>query len=119
MATLDRLVNDVGRAFRPRTRIWLDEYGRRAHPGACLWPLGIPASSNAPGRRRCNREHMALRCLIVDDNPSYLEAARSLLEREGLDVVGAASTSEQALRQAHEQQPDVVLVDVALGTENG
>ena len=62
---------------------------------------------------------MALRCLIVDDNPSFLEAATSILEREGLTIVGAASTGEEVLRQADQLRPDVVLVDITLGGESG
>ena len=31
-----------------------------------------------------------LRCLIVDDNAPFLEAASALLEREGLAVAGVA-----------------------------
>jgi DNA-binding NarL/FixJ family response regulator len=60
-----------------------------------------------------------MRCLIVDDNASFLEAATTLLEREGLTVLGVASSSEDALRQVQELQPDVVLVDIMLGAENG
>jgi two-component system, NarL family, nitrate/nitrite response regulator NarL len=62
---------------------------------------------------------MAIRCLIVDDSARYLEAARTLLEREGLAVVGAVSSCEEALRNAQELQPDVVLVDIGLGEESG
>jgi DNA-binding NarL/FixJ family response regulator len=60
-----------------------------------------------------------LRCLIVDDNASFLESAVRLLEREGLAVAGVASTTEQALRQTRELQPDAVLVDITLGPESG
>ncbi len=62
---------------------------------------------------------MALRCLIVDDNAQFLGVARDLLEREGMIVVGLASTSAEALRLARELHPDVVLVDVDLGEESG
>jgi DNA-binding NarL/FixJ family response regulator len=62
---------------------------------------------------------MAVRCLIVDDNPFFLGAARTLLEREGLTIEGVASTSADALRAAETLRPDVVLVDVSLGEENG
>ena len=62
---------------------------------------------------------MSLRCLIVDDNSGFLQSARLLLEREGLSVVALASSGEEALRQTQELQPDVVLVDVDLGNENG
>ena len=62
---------------------------------------------------------MDIRCLIVDDNDSFLEAARVLLEREGLTVAGVATTSDEALRKAETLRPDVVLVDVSLGEESG
>jgi DNA-binding NarL/FixJ family response regulator len=60
-----------------------------------------------------------MRCLIVDDNHSFLEAARVLLEREGLTVAGVASTGAEALRQAETLRPEVVLVDISLGEESG
>ena len=60
-----------------------------------------------------------LRCLIVDDHPGFLLAARRLLEREGMSVVGVASTSRDALQQARTLRPDVTLVDIHLGTESG
>ena len=62
---------------------------------------------------------MAVRCLIVDDNRAFLEAARTLLERQGLTIAGVASTSADALRRAETLRPDVVLVDVSLGDESG
>ena len=62
---------------------------------------------------------MALRCLIVDDSPRFLDAARGLLERQGIIVVGVASNSADALLRAEELQPDVTLVDIDLGGESG
>jgi CheY-like chemotaxis protein len=62
---------------------------------------------------------MALRCLIVDDNAPFLEAARNLLAREGITVVGVASTTAEALQRAGELRPDVALVDIDLGEESG
>ena len=62
---------------------------------------------------------MAPRILIVDDNAHFLQAARTLLEREGMRVVAVAATSAEAIRHAHELQPDVMLVDVDLGDESG
>ena len=62
---------------------------------------------------------MALRCLIVDDNADFLRAARELLNRQGMSVVGVASTGLEALRRADELRPDVALVDIDLGTESG
>jgi DNA-binding NarL/FixJ family response regulator len=62
---------------------------------------------------------VTLRCLIVDDNAGFLEAAATELAREGLTVVGVASSGAEALMRAHELRPDVILVDIALGAESG
>jgi CheY-like chemotaxis protein len=62
---------------------------------------------------------MAVRCVIVDDNGHFLDAARGLLERQGVAVVGVASNGADALRRADELQPDVMLVDIDLCEESG
>jgi CheY-like chemotaxis protein len=62
---------------------------------------------------------MAFRVLIVDDNSSFLDAARFLLEREGLCVAGVAATAAEAIQRSEELEPDVVLVDIMLGGESG
>jgi DNA-binding NarL/FixJ family response regulator len=67
----------------------------------------------------CHANCVAISVLIVDDNGSFLDAARVLLEREGLSVVGLASTGAEALRQAEALSPDVLLVDITLGRESG
>ena len=62
-----------------------------------------------------------MRCLIVDDSAHFIAAACGLLEREGVDVVGVASTGAYALRCFEELRPDVTLVDLDLdlGRESG
>jgi DNA-binding NarL/FixJ family response regulator len=60
-----------------------------------------------------------LRTLIVDDSRGFLDAARSLLERGGLDVVGVADTPEEALKRVAALKPEVVLVDIDLGGASG
>ena len=60
-----------------------------------------------------------LRCLIVDDSPQFQQAARGLLERQGVAVVGVASTAAEALRRVAELRPDVTLVDIDLGGQSG
>jgi DNA-binding NarL/FixJ family response regulator len=74
--------------------------------------VGAGTATNDSGSRQ-------IRCLIVDDNRLFLDAARLLLEREGVHVVGVATTSEEALRLEEELRPDVVLVDIRLGDESG
>ena len=55
----------------------------------------------------------------MDDDRLFLEAARVLLEREGLPVIGVVTDSVQALRLATDLRPDVILVDLMLGDESG
>jgi DNA-binding NarL/FixJ family response regulator len=57
--------------------------------------------------------------VVVDDNPHFVAAARSLLEREGVTVLGAAANGAEAVRLTAELRPDVVLVDIDLGAESG
>jgi DNA-binding NarL/FixJ family response regulator len=60
-----------------------------------------------------------LRCVIVDDSASVLRAAGGLLGRQGIDVVGVASTAAEAVTRVRELSPDVVLIDIALGSDSG
>jgi DNA-binding NarL/FixJ family response regulator len=62
---------------------------------------------------------MSLRCLIVDDSPLFGEEARSLLEHEGVSVVGVAASGDEAVRLAKALVPDLALVDISLGEESG
>ena len=58
---------------------------------------------------------MPMRSLLVDDSSRFLAAARELLEREGIEVVGIASTIDEAVRLASSLRPDVCIVDIDLG----
>jgi len=60
-----------------------------------------------------------LRCLIVDDSEAFLASVARFLSAEGIEVVGSASNGADALRLAEQLEPDVVLVDVHLGGEDG
>jgi two-component system, NarL family, nitrate/nitrite response regulator NarL len=72
-------------------------------------------------RRRAVRTlgRVALRCLIVDDSEAFLASASRFLSAQGLEVVGRASDGSEGLRLAQELEPDVLLVDVQLGDEDG
>jgi DNA-binding NarL/FixJ family response regulator len=63
--------------------------------------------------------NVALRCLIVDDTPSFCKAARDLLEGQGVAVVGCAASGAEALRSVQELRPEVALVDIDLGADSG
>jgi signal transduction histidine kinase/DNA-binding response OmpR family regulator len=55
----------------------------------------------------------ALRILVVDDEPTVLEALEALLKREGHDVLRARD-GEGALKRAQADRPDIVLLDLHL-----
>lgn len=60
-----------------------------------------------------------LRCLIVDDSEPFLASASRRLAAQGVEVVGRASSGAEALQLAQKLEPDVALVDVQLGPEDG
>jgi DNA-binding NarL/FixJ family response regulator len=62
---------------------------------------------------------MAIRCLIVDDSPRFAQAATELLMDEGVDVLGWATSGDEAMRLARELRPELALVDIELGGESG
>jgi DNA-binding NarL/FixJ family response regulator len=67
----------------------------------------------------CDADPVGLTCLIVDDSREFLDAARVLLGREGVEVLDVATNSAEARQALQRLAPDVVLVDVVLGKESG
>jgi DNA-binding NarL/FixJ family response regulator len=61
----------------------------------------------------------SLRILIVDDHDLFRTGLRNLLEEQGLQVVGEASTGVDAVRLVREQAPDVVVMDLNMPTMGG
>jgi len=59
-----------------------------------------------------------IKVLLVDDHRLVREGIRSLLEEtapaEQIDVIGSASTGEEAMRVMEEDTPDIVLLDLKL-----
>jgi two-component system, NarL family, nitrate/nitrite response regulator NarL len=62
---------------------------------------------------------MALTCLIVDDSKEFLASAARLFAPSSVQVVALASTGADARRLVETLTPDVALVDVELGNEDG
>ena len=56
--------------------------------------------------------------LVVDDESSIRLSIKAVFSRTDVTVVGA-ETAEEAMRLAVEHSPDVILLDIKLGTESG
>ena len=60
------------------------------------------------------------RVLLVDDNQDFLKAAKRFLRTvPGLELVGQATSGEQALELTAALHPDLVLMDFAMPGMNG
>jgi len=57
------------------------------------------------------------RILIVDDERISVLLTRRLVARLGHEVAGAVSTGEDAVNQARELRPDIILMDIGLKGE--
>src|SRR5262245_20592461 len=81
----------------------------------------IDCRGSCIARRRLlrDRKGVNLRTLIVDDSEAFLESARLLLESQGLEIVATSTTRAEALDRAAALSPDLALVDVELGQEDG
>ncbi len=61
---------------------------------------------------------MAIRVLVVDDEPNILRSLKGVLEDEGYETV-TVSSGEAALEELKKEAPDVVLLDVWLPGMDG
>lgn len=62
----------------------------------------------------------AIRCLLVDDHAVVREGLRLVLgQQEDLVVVGEAAGTGEAIDLAEGLRPDVIVMDIALGSQDG
>jgi CheY-like chemotaxis protein len=54
--------------------------------------------------------------LVIEDHPDTRELLRLMLEMEGYEIT-EARTGEEGVRKAHEQIPDLILMDISLAGE--
>jgi DNA-binding response OmpR family regulator len=62
---------------------------------------------------------MRQRILVVEDDPHYGELLKYWLESEGHEAILAATLENGFMAIATEPLPDVVLLDIRLGEQNG
>jgi DNA-binding NarL/FixJ family response regulator len=61
------------------------------------------------------RREQKVRVLVVDDDPDFVEAAKlSLATDRRIEVVGGATSGEEAVKQAAALRPEVVAMDVVM-----
>jgi len=62
---------------------------------------------------------MAAKVLIVDDAVFMRTVLRKMLEEEKYEIVGEASTGEEAIKKAEELQPDVITLGITMPKMDG
>jgi DNA-binding NarL/FixJ family response regulator len=67
----------------------------------------------------CEHQLMARTVLIVDDHAPFRAVARTLLQLEGLEVVGEVADALSALEAVGRLRPDVVVLDIQLPDLDG
>jgi DNA-binding NarL/FixJ family response regulator len=65
------------------------------------------------------RPELPVRVLLVDDHDLFRTGLRSLLEEQGVEVVGEAPDGAKALHMTNELTPDVVVMDLNMPAMNG
>ena len=63
-------------------------------------------------------EH-TLRVLLVDDHDLFRSGLRTLLEEQGVEIVGEAASGQDAVRLVRETAPEVVVMDLNMPGMNG
>jgi DNA-binding NarL/FixJ family response regulator len=62
---------------------------------------------------------VALRLVLIEDHQALREGLELLLDREGCEVVGTAGTAAEGVALVEQLEPDVALVDIRLGEDDG
>jgi two-component system response regulator NreC len=62
---------------------------------------------------------MAVRVVLADDHVLVRQSLKSLLEREGFQIVAEASDGQTAVDHVQSLQPDIIVMDITMPTRNG
>ena len=74
----------------------------------------IPHIEQSNGGSISSQDTAPVRVAVVDDHGLFRCGVCDLLSEHGFEVVGEASTGEEAIKQAAEQIPDVILMDISM-----
>ncbi|MFC2059895.1 response regulator [Chloroflexota bacterium] len=56
--------------------------------------------------------------LLIDDDPDFIEATKTVLETNPYEVI-VAHDGDEGLRKAKEENPDLILLDVIMPVKDG
>jgi len=62
---------------------------------------------------------MPIKVVLADDHVLVRQGIKSLLEREGMQVLAEASDGQEAVRQVEKLNPDVAIMDIGMPLLNG
>jgi two-component system response regulator NreC len=62
---------------------------------------------------------MPIKVVLADDHTLVRQGLKSLLEREGIQVVGEAQDGHEVLQLAAKHSPDVAVIDISMPLLNG
>jgi DNA-binding NarL/FixJ family response regulator len=103
--------DDHGLLVRVRSR----STGEATHARLCSrHRRAEEAATSVAEDRPPGKQLEELRVLLVDDHDLFRSGLRSLLEEQGLQVVGEADNGREALRLVGELAPDVVVMDLKM-----
>jgi DNA-binding NarL/FixJ family response regulator len=60
-----------------------------------------------------------MKVMLVDDHSLFLEGLQYLLETHGIDVVGIATSGEEAQKKARVLKPEIILMDIRMPQWSG
>ena len=112
------------------------DFGEKFTSGQAAWPLWpvfiadaprpadktsmpLPAQTDRTDVPQPQPQLPGLRAVIVEDMALWADLVATVLEREGAQVVGRGTDVATAVAAVQQGQPDVVLLDLWLGRENG
>jgi len=56
--------------------------------------------------------------LLIDDDPDFIEATKTVLESKPYEIV-VAYNGDEGLRKAREESPDLILLDIIMPVKDG
>lgn len=62
---------------------------------------------------------MVIRIILADDHALVRQGLKSLLEREGFQIVAEVADGHDALRQVRSLRPEIVILDISMPVLNG